>query len=104
MRKAEVSRSSMGDECDGCTQRSYRQDGENMSVILENGGTGVVYTGYIHGSGVIGVIVGWGQRLLSECAVVGNDGYAGNSIAGYLNESQVDQYLIMRGKSPSRRF
>lgn len=73
--------------------------GENMSVrrFEKMAEPGVVYTGYIHGGGVIGVIVGLEtEATAEECAVVGKD--VAMQVASmspkYLNESQVDQAYL----------
>lgn len=73
--------------------------GENMSVrrFEKMAEPGVVYTGYIHGGGVIGVIVGLEtEATVEECAVVGKD--VAMQVASmspkYLNESQVDQAYL----------
>ena len=73
--------------------------GENMSVrrFEKMAQRGVVYTGYIHGGGLIGVVVGLEtEATAEECAVVGKD--VAMQVASmspkFLDESQVDQAYL----------
>lgn len=73
--------------------------GENMSVrrFEKFAQPGVVYTGYTHGGGIIGVIVGLEtEASAEECAVVGKD--VAMQVASmnpkFMDESQVDQAYL----------
>ncbi|MEG0391752.1 MAG: translation elongation factor Ts [Anaerovoracaceae bacterium] len=73
--------------------------GENMSVrrFVKLQDAGVVYTGYIHGGGTIGVIVGLKtEATAEECAVVGKD--VAMQVASmnpqFLDETSVDAAYI----------
>ncbi len=73
--------------------------GENMSIrrFEKCKEPGVVYTGYVHGGGTIGVVVGLKtEASKEECAVVGKD--VAMQVASmsprFLDESQVDQAYL----------
>ena len=84
--------------------------GENMNIrrLQKLAAPGVVYTGYIHGGGKIGVIVGIKtDASADEIAVCAKDVVAqvASMSPKFVDDSQVDQaWLESEKKSPSSSF